>query len=250
MRAASATAPGTARRPYEVRIRFHAPLTGAHLLLTDPTNPTDSEDTTSDVPVPTPHPTPAAPPPQAAIAPPVVPPAVPAPAAPVVSDSAEIRITAEATRQAEIDRERLEALFREVRRSVGELRQDRTARLAEWQRAAIELAMTIATRLLHERVASGAFAIETKVRDMIAQLGEDSPVAVRLNPDDLKLLKARLGDEPLAPEHGDPRLLPDPALGRGDCRVEGRESMLLSEVSRELQEIRDELLRSLGHAGS
>jgi flagellar biosynthesis/type III secretory pathway protein FliH len=47
-----------------------------------------------------------------------------------------------------------------------------------------------------------------------------------------------------------PRLVADPALGRGECRVECRESMLLSDVTRELHEIRDELLRSLAHARS
>ena len=124
------------------------------------------------------------------------------------------------------------------------------ARLAEWQRAAIELAMTIATRLLHERVLSGDFPMESKVRDMIAQLGDDPAVTVRLHPADLQLLKSRMRGGPLIPDQEDPKFLPDPALGRGECRVEGQESMLLSEVSRELQEIRDELLRSLGNARS
>jgi flagellar biosynthesis/type III secretory pathway protein FliH len=104
--------------------------------------------------------------------------------------------------------------------------------------------------LLHERVVSDAFPVDTKVRDMIAQLGEDVPVTVRLNPADLQLLKKRLGDQPLLTDRADPRFVPDPAINRGGCQVEGRESMLLSDVARELQEIRDDLLRSLDHAGS
>jgi flagellar biosynthesis/type III secretory pathway protein FliH len=146
------------------------------------------------------------------------------------------------------DREHLESVLGQVRAAVDELRQDRESRLQEWQRAAIELAMTIAARLLHDRIVSGDFPIDAKVRDMIAQLGEDVPVSVRLNPADLELLKNRLGSEPLSPNRDDPRFVPDPALNRGACQVEGRESMLLSDVSRELQEIRDDLLRSLNNA--
>jgi flagellar biosynthesis/type III secretory pathway protein FliH len=133
---------------------------------------------------------------------------------------------------------------------VAELRQDRTSRIQEWQKAAVELALTIAARLLHARVEANDFPVDAKVRDMIAQLGEDVPVSVRLNPADLQLLKDRLGGEPLTPDRDDPRLVPDPALGRGSVQVEGRESMLLSGVARELEEIRDDLLRSLGNARS
>jgi flagellar biosynthesis/type III secretory pathway protein FliH len=121
-------------------------------------------------------------------------------------------------------------------------------RIEELQRAAVELATTIASRLLHERVVAGDFPIDAKVRDMIAQLGEDVPVAVRLNPADLELLKSRLGGEPLSADRDDPRLVADPALTRGGCQVEGRESMLMSDVTRELQEIRDDLLRRLTDA--
>jgi flagellar biosynthesis/type III secretory pathway protein FliH len=85
---------------------------------------------------------------------------------------------------------------------------------------------------------------------MIAKLGEDVPVSVRLNPADLQLLTDRLGGEPFAPDQLEPRFVPDPALARGSVQIEGRESMLLSDVSRELEEIRDELLRSLGNARS
>ena len=41
-----------------------------------------------------------------------------------------------------------------------------------------------------------------------------------------------------------------PTLARGECRVEGRESMLLADLPGQLQQIREELLRSLSHAGS
>ena len=105
-------------------------------------------------------------------------------------------------------------------------------------------------RITADVIEANEFPIDAKVRDMIAQLDEDVPVAVRLNPADLELLKSRLGDQPLTADRDDPRFIADASLNRGACRVEGRESMLLSDISRELQEIRDELLRSLNNARS
>jgi flagellar biosynthesis/type III secretory pathway protein FliH len=185
-------------------------------------------------------PAPLVPPPASPVAP------LPAPPAPTPTDFSQT----DAGRELEADRQHIEEVLAQVRTAVAELRQDREQRLRDWQRAAVELASTIASRLLHERVASDAFAIDSKVRDMIAALGEDVPVTVRLNPTDLQLLKQRLGDQPLLTDRADPRFVPDPAINRSGCQVEGRESMLLSDVARELQEIRDDLLRSLDHAGS
>jgi flagellar biosynthesis/type III secretory pathway protein FliH len=154
----------------------------------------------------------------------------------------------DAGRELQADRERIENVLAQVRSGVASLREDQAKRLSDWQRAAIELATTIAARLLHRKVVAGEFPMEAKVRDMIAQLEDDVPVAIHLNPADLALLEKRLAGEPLLPGRDDPRVAPDPNLARGECRVEAREGMLLSDMTRELTEIRDELLRSLAHA--
>jgi flagellar biosynthesis/type III secretory pathway protein FliH len=173
----------------------------------------------------------------------------PEPAAPPSATATDFWAT-DAGRELKADRGRIEAVLGQIASAVADVRQDRKSRIQEWQRAAVELALTIATRLLHERVVTNEFPVDAKVRDMIAQLGADVPVTVGLNPADLKLLTDRLGGEPLAADRDDPRFVADPALDRGAVRVEGRESMLVSDVSRELEEIRDELLRSLGNARS
>ncbi|VTR96365.1 Flagellar assembly protein FliH/Type III secretion system HrpE OS=Terriglobus saanensis (strain ATCC BAA-1853 / DSM 23119 / SP1PR4) GN=AciPR4_1814 PE=4 SV=1: FliH [Gemmata massiliana] len=178
-----------------------------------------------------------------------VPPPTPQPV-PVVAQQPTDFWTTNAGREIQADRERIEAVLANVKSTVESIRTERADMLREWQRAAIELALTLTTRLLHEQVEADAFPIEGKVRDMIAQLGDDTAVTVRLNPTDLALLTQRLGGEPLLPDQTGPRLVPDANLGRGDCQVEGRESMLLSDVTRELEEIRDELLRSLKNARS
>lgn len=232
MRSAPVARPGVEHHPFEFRVRFHAPL---RRVVVVPPN-TDLPDTHTQ----TEHEPPSTPPasPPANVSPPTSP-----------TDF----WPADALHELSADRERIEAVLKSVQDGVANLRDERTGRIQDWQRAAIELAMTIASRLLHERVESGDFPMDAKIRDMIAQLGEDVPVVVRLNPLDLELLKSRLkraGDESLLTGPDAPRFVADSTLDRGECQVEGRESMLLSDVSRELQEIRDELLRSLNNARS
>lgn len=221
---------GTDRRAFECRLRFSGRLANAAIITADELAQQQNSARTKAAPG-------AASEPAAAPAPP---PAI---------DPADFWKT-ELARELNADRKRIEDVLGKLQSAASELIKDQSERLQQWQRAAIELAMTIATRLLHERVVSGDFPMEAKVRDMIQQLEDEAPVAIRLNPADLQLLEARLGDEPLLPGRDDPRLIPDSTLARGDCRVEGKDAMLLSDVGRELQEIRDELLRSLAHAGS
>lgn len=221
--------PAADRPPFECRVRFPARLRGAAIVPADapltPASPSKNRG------VDTPR-SPKAVEHQGADAPRSPEPAPAANAAPSPEAIAEVL--------------RIETTLGEVRRAVAGLRDDQAGRLREWQRAAVELAATLATRLLHDRVAAGDFPMEAKVRDMLAQAGDD-PATVYLHPADLELLQARLGG-PLAPGRDDPRLVADPALGRGDCRVESKEAVLVSEITRELQEIRDDLLRSFGHA--
>lgn len=230
MRATPAAQPGARHRASEFAVRFDAPLYGAEIV---PYNAPLR--TTPPAPLPPPQPipavrTPPAPRPSSYLPPPVEP------------RSAEVRARQSA------ERSRLELVLENVRAEVAKLRREEADRLREWQRAAIELAMTIATRLLHERIVSGEFPMEAKVREMASQLGEAGPVTIRLHPDDLEALTFRLGGKPLLPNKADPTLLPDASLARGECQVEGKEAMLLSDVTRELERIRDELLRSLAHA--
>ncbi|MDB5312218.1 MAG: flagellar assembly protein [Gemmataceae bacterium] len=227
MRSTPAAHPGTDRPPFECRIRFPGRLSDAVLVSPDaPLPPARSRPETASSPRPTPAP-------QSAPTPP--------------ADPADFWKT-DVARELKADRERIEAVLAKLQAAGAGLREDQADRIREWQRAAVELAVAVATRVLHDRVEGGDFPIEAKVRDMIDELGGDAPATVHLNPADLALLESRLGGEPLLPGRDDPRLVPDPALGRADCRVEVREAMLVSDVTRELQELRDDLLRRLGNA--
>lgn len=212
------TAQSAPSRPFiEVRVRFPARLTNATRW-------------PNDVPLA-----------RAKPLPPKAVPAQPPPAAP------EPRV-AEPAPELQADREQLDAVVAALREQAAGLRADQADRLRGWQQAAVELAALMATRLLHERVTTGEFPVEAKVRDMAAQFGEAGVLTVRLNPDDLALLERRLGGEPLLPGQDDPKVVADAALDRGRCQLDGRETTLVSDLTSELQEIRDELLRSLVHA--
>jgi len=155
----------------------------------------------------------------------------------------------EQEKQLRSDRQLIETLLARLLDSVQELQTKHQQRLAELQQAAVEIALTIATRLLHQKITADEFDVESMVRDTVAQLGQDVPVTVRLNPEDLTLLERRLEGRPLFPHVSNgPKFIADPSLGRGDGQVEGKEGMLLSELSGQLTEIREDLMRSLGNA--
>lgn len=156
----------------------------------------------------------------------------------------------EVGRQVREEEGQIRAAMAALRAAADEARKQQAGRIDEWQRLAVELALTIATRLMHEHVTRDEFPVEAMVRDMADQLVDDVPASVRLNPADLELLERRLGGEPLLPGADDPRLIPDPAVGRGGCRVDGASgAMLVTDPGRMLQEIRDDLLARMGHAG-
>jgi flagellar assembly protein FliH len=124
--------------------------------------------------------------------------------------------------------------------------------LAEVRRVTVELAVAIASRLIHERILAGQFGVETLVRQVLEKLEPRQPIAVRLHPDDLALLKRRLpAGDPLANLENDKvRFVADPALSRGDCRAEAGDVRIVSHLQGQLEEIRQHLLRSVGHAQS
>lgn len=146
------------------------------------------------------------------------------------------------------DRRAIETVLESLTAACDSLRQEHAARMGQVRTAAVELAVTIAAKLLHERITAGQFAIEQMIRDMAGDMTDDEVVSVRLNPKDLELLESRLDGEPLLSGPSDPQLFADPSLGRGECRVEGRSAVSLSDLPRQLGQIRDDLLRSIAHA--
>jgi flagellar biosynthesis/type III secretory pathway protein FliH len=152
-------------------------------------------------------------------------------------------------RELAADRETIQVALKNIQSAVADLRGQQTANLDGLRNAAVELSLTIAAQLLHREVTADEFPVENMVRDMAAQLVSDDRITVWLNPDDVKLLEKRLGGRPLLPDATATKVVADPTLARCECRVEGGDgALLMSDPSRHLQEIRDELLRNLANA--
>jgi len=163
----------------------------------------------------------------------------------------EKRDEAEAEKRRQDERAAIERTLNAMMDAARGLAGERDQRRTEMQRVAVELAVTIAARLIHEKIEAGQFALESLVRQTIERLDPNQPVTVRLHPADIALLEKRLGNnQPLMPDRTAVSLLPDPGLERGACRAEAGAVSVLSQWKDQLEEIHQHLLRSVDHARS
>ena len=130
-----------------------------------------------------------------------------------------------------------------------DLQQQQSQRLEEMQQVAVELAVAIALRLVHERIEAGDYAVETLIRQAVETLKTTQQVTIYLHPQDLALLENRLAKaHPPAADLVKLRLVGDPLLGRGDCRAEAGDTGVLAQVQEQLAGIRKHLLEKLPEA--
>jgi hypothetical protein len=170
----------------------------------------------------------------------------PAPPAPVAPPT-DLWVT-EIGAQLSSDRRAIECVLGSMTSAVEQIQHEHTARIGQCRKLAVELAVSIAAKLLHEKVAADQFNLEQMIRDMASEMHDDEVVSVRLNPHDLELLEKRLDGQPLLSGPSDPTLIPDRTLARGQCRVEGRAGVSLSDLPRQLGQIREDLLRRVADA--
>jgi flagellar assembly protein FliH len=158
---------------------------------------------------------------------------------------------AEQDRQLQEEKEAVQCTLASLRETAHTVAAQWDAQLAEMKRITVELAVTIAARLLHEKIEEGKFAVEALVHKVVEQLEPRLPVTVYLHPKDLALLEQRLGPgQPVVSDNREVRLAADPALERGDCRVESSAVKVVSQLKAQMEEIRQHLLRSVEHAQS
>ncbi len=220
---------------HQVVVRFRAPP--AAVSLANPLAPLP----------PAPPEMPAAPEPAAAKPPEPAPREPPAPAVtarPAAPDPRE----AEAPRRREEESAAVARVLEALTAAARRLDEEHRERLAAWRRGAVELAVTIAARLVHDRVAANSFAVEAVIREAAALLGPRQPLTVRLHPDDVTLLEDRLGGGPLFADGTEARVVADPSRGRGGCRVEADDAAVTARLGDQLAAVRQELLRGLGDA--
>ncbi len=118
----------------------------------------------------------------------------------------------------------------------------------EMARAAVNLAVTIAGRLIHAKLEAGEFGLDALIQKLLSRLEGLHPVTVRLHPEDLALLRRRVpDDQALFPDDRVARMVADPLIGRGSCRADMGDVSILSELDAQLADIRKHLLESLDH---
>jgi hypothetical protein len=168
-----------------------------------------------------------------------------APPEPAGPDPLELEVT----RRLQADRALIQKTMDTVTAALKRVEEEHRGRLAEWRRSAVELAVTIATRLIRDRVKADDFAVEAIVRDAAALLSPRGPFTVRLHPADVALMQTRLGGAPLfADGAGSVMVMADLSQSRGNCRVETNDASVTARLSEQLAGVREELLRSLADA--
>lgn len=148
------------------------------------------------------------------------------------------------------DPEEMRQLLAHLGELVQEHEQRRQESLGELQQLAVELAVAVASRVVHQAIDENQFGVRKLVDGLLDRLGLAEPVAIGLHPRDLELLEEHLVREPPPPEW-DARLLkfvPDPGLARGSGRATSARGEILSEAALHLAELRRHLLEGLDDA--
>jgi flagellar biosynthesis/type III secretory pathway protein FliH len=135
-----------------------------------------------------------------------------------------------------------------LKAAVRDLQAQQRQRVGELRTMTVELAVKIAERLVHEKIQAGDYNLEGLVRDLVKQLDADQPVTIRLHPDDLALLERRLAGQPLLTEGPETRYVADPTVEHGNALAEAGSLSVQSNREKQLADIHEHLLRSVGHA--
>jgi flagellar assembly protein FliH len=154
----------------------------------------------------------------------------------------------EAARRAAEEREAIERVLTSMTDAARQMQVQQDERLGEMRQAAVELAVAIASRLVHDKLEAGDLPVDRLVRQVVDKLGIREAVKVHLHPQDLALLKKKTGDVGFPGMGPELQLLADPAISRGGCRAETGDVSILSQLEVQLVEIRKILLGAIAHA--
>jgi flagellar assembly protein FliH len=130
-----------------------------------------------------------------------------------------------------------------LRQAVEGIARAKSEWLAHWERSAIQVASAIAARLIRRELTHSPEIALALVREALELVGGAGDVQVRMHPDDVRQLGAEV--ERLSAELsrlGQTRLVADPNVTRGGCRVETRFGAIDQQFEAQLARIEQELL--------
>ena len=132
---------------------------------------------------------------------------------------------------------RAEAMLRRVAQTIEELAGLRQTLIHETEREMVQLALTLARRVVHREVTLDPELAAALAHVALERLGTNTPATIRLHPDDYTIVvqdSARWGGQTVT-------VVPDPSISRGGCLVETAFGSVDATIERQF----DELSRAL-----
>lgn len=132
---------------------------------------------------------------------------------------------------------RAEAMLRRVAQTIEELGGLRQSLIQETEREMVQLALTLARRVVHREVTLDPELAAALAHVALERLGTTTPATIRLNPEDYTIVAqdgARWGTATVT-------VVPDPSISRGGCLVESA----FGSVDATIEQQFDELSRAL-----
>jgi flagellar assembly protein FliH len=132
---------------------------------------------------------------------------------------------------------RAEAMLRRIGQTIEELGGLRQTLIHETEREMVQLALTLARRVVHREVTLDPELAAALAHVALERLGMNTPATIRLNPEDYTIVaqdSARWGGQTVT-------VVPDPAISRGGCLVETAFGSVDATIERQF----DELSRAL-----
>jgi flagellar assembly protein FliH len=141
---------------------------------------------------------------------------------------------------------RAEAMLRRVAQTLTDLASLRETLMQQTERQMVQLALTIARRIIYREVSLDPELIAAMAHVALKKLGTSSPATIRLNPEDYTVVAhdgERWGGAQV-------HVVPDPAIARGGCLVESEFGRIDASIDRQFEEMTRALLgdeRGNGH---
>ncbi len=132
---------------------------------------------------------------------------------------------------------RAEAMLRRIGQTIEELGGLRQTLIHETEREMVQLALTLARRVVHREVTLDPELAAALAHVALERLGTTTPATIRLNPEDYTIVAqddARWGGQTVT-------VVPDPSISRGGCLVESAFGSVDATIERQF----DELSRAL-----
>lgn len=133
---------------------------------------------------------------------------------------------------------RAEAMLRRVAQTLTDLSGLRETLIQQTERQMVQLALTIARRIVLREVTLDPELIAAMAHVALKKLGTASPATIRLNPEDYTVVAhdgERWGG-------GQVNVVPDPAIARGGCLVESEFGRIDASIERQFDEMTRALL--------